>query len=126
MSITLEQALTATEFHQTGGPSGRPCESAKGPVRWRRNGATKTWKRTPGKFQVPVKYGLRSYDYIRDDDLTGDYVHASEDCPLLTAKCLVTECVLVWGHAPASLDFPHQTINNTNFKAPRKPKEVKA
>ena len=79
MSITFEQALRSTEFHQTGG-SGRPCTSKQGPLRWRRNGATKTWKRTPGKFQVPVKFGLRAYDYI--DEINQEWVHAVEDCPL--------------------------------------------
>jgi hypothetical protein len=28
------------------------------------NGKIKTWKRQPGKFQLPVKYGLYEYSYI--------------------------------------------------------------
>jgi hypothetical protein len=81
VSITFEQALSSQEFHQTGGPDGRPCESINGPVRWRRNGKTQTWKTRPTEFKIPVKFGFYSYDYITQGDATGDYMHAAEDCP---------------------------------------------
>ena len=37
--------------------------------RWRVNGKVKTWKTKPNKVQVPVKYGMYSYDYITERDL---------------------------------------------------------
>jgi hypothetical protein len=87
MAITYEQALTASEFHQEASPPGyagpfrQACESINGPVRWRRNGKTQTWKRTPGQFKIPVKHGLRDYDYISNGN--ANLVHAAEDCPVL-------------------------------------------
>lgn len=39
------------------------------PQRWRVNGKVKTWKRSPDRVQVPVKRGLKQYDYITEDDL---------------------------------------------------------
>jgi hypothetical protein len=38
-----------------------------GPPRFwliRRNGQTKTWKRSPDWFRIPVKYGFKGYDQI--------------------------------------------------------------
>src|SRR3990167_6766732 len=37
------------------------------PVRWRRNGATKTWKTRPDEFRIPIKHGLYDYGYIDQD-----------------------------------------------------------
>lgn len=57
--ITYEQALTASRFEH------RTQKGADGqPVRARRNGQTKTWKREPGRFRIPVKYGLKQCFYI--------------------------------------------------------------
>ena len=39
------------------------------PQRWRVIGHPKTWKRTPSKVKVPIKHGLRSFDYITEDSL---------------------------------------------------------
>lgn len=42
-----------------------------------------------------------------------------------SGRCPIEGCVLNSGHRPASLGYPHQSINNTNFKAPHKePKET--
>lgn len=80
--ITIEQAKTAQEFHKDG------CTRTVGPrggvtikiETWRRNGATKTWKTRPGEFRIPVKWGMRSYDYITE--LDADRFHVEEECPL--------------------------------------------
>lgn len=40
----------------------------KTPVRVRRNGKTKTWKRSPEKFRIPVKHGLRTCFYITEQN----------------------------------------------------------
>jgi hypothetical protein len=42
--------------------------NSTGRIRVRRNGKTKTWKRTPEKFQIPVKYGLYEYGYITNEN----------------------------------------------------------
>lgn len=36
---------------------------------WRRNGKTKTWKRSSERFQVPVKSGLYEYGYINEQNI---------------------------------------------------------
>ncbi len=40
-----------------------------GPERWKVNGKPRTWKRQPWRVEVPVKYGLYSYDKITENDL---------------------------------------------------------
>lgn len=39
------------------------------PQRWRVNGKPKTWKRRPDRVRVPVKWGLKTYDYVTERDL---------------------------------------------------------
>ena len=80
--ITMEQALTAQRFHRNGckrtvGPRGGVTTAVE---EWRRNGATKTWKTRPGEFRIPVKWGMRSYDYITQRE--ADRFHTEADCPL--------------------------------------------
>mgnify|MGYP001400411698 CR=1 FL=1 len=54
--ITKEQALIANRFEHV------TKKNADGtPVRARRNGKTKTWKKDPEDFNIPVKYGLKVY-----------------------------------------------------------------
>jgi len=84
MALTMTQALNAQEFHQTG-PFGRECTAKNGPLKWRRNGKTKVWVRKPQAFRIPVKWGLKTYDYIdglADDPTTNVFIHAAEDCPV--------------------------------------------
>jgi len=58
-AINFENAMSAQRFEHVS------AKNADGtPVRARRNGKTKTWKTRPGLFQIPVKYGLKSYFYI--------------------------------------------------------------
>ena len=62
--ITKAQAMAATyrqEFHHV------TAKNRDGsPVRVRVNGACKTWKREPDRFQLPVKQGLYAYGYITE------------------------------------------------------------
>ena len=61
--ITKEQAMSAHEFHHV------TLKNADGtPLRWRANGACKTWKTRPTHFKLPVKYGLYEYSYITHDN----------------------------------------------------------
>lgn len=65
--ITLEQAKKLTSgtilYHTKN-------KNADGtPQRWRVNGKVKTWKRSPEKVKIPVKYGLYGFDYVTENDL---------------------------------------------------------
>lgn len=42
---------------------------------WRRNGATKRWKRNPARWEVPVKYGLYAYDYVTNELAEAGRIH---------------------------------------------------
>lgn len=81
--ITKEQALTANDFHENHsaiikvGP--RDSQTLPKIYSWRRNGKTKTWKRDPDCFKVPIKYGLRSYDYLTQEN--AHMFHTAENCP---------------------------------------------
>ena len=83
--VTKDQALNATTFHFTGHGT---CARTIGPLGHvtnhitvaRRTGVTKTWKRAPWRFQVPVTYGPRNHDTITDQTATN--WHTEEDCPL--------------------------------------------
>jgi len=72
--VTLEQAKSCNMFHYA------PACTTTRVERWRRNGATKLWKRSPERFQVPVKFGMYSYSHITD--LNADDFHCENDCPL--------------------------------------------
>ena len=39
------------------------------PQRWRINGRIKWWRISPEKILVPLKRGLREYDYLTEEDL---------------------------------------------------------
>lgn len=83
MSITFEQALNASVFHEDGctvsyGKTGRAHPDVK-LIAWRRNGATQTWKTRPGAFRIPVKHGMYEYGAIYENE----HVHVADDCPAL-------------------------------------------
>ena len=62
--LTKEQAISADHgatFHHKWEKN-----SDGTPVRCRKNGQCKTWKREPEKFRLPVKYGLRDCFYISE------------------------------------------------------------
>ena len=40
------------------------------PQRWRVNGKVKTWKTDPSRVSVPVKHGLRHFDYLTEHGLS--------------------------------------------------------
>lgn len=39
------------------------------PQRWRVNGTAKTWKTRPNEVRVPIKHGLRSFNYLTHRNL---------------------------------------------------------
>jgi hypothetical protein len=80
--LTRSQAEGADEFHRgecqiTHGPRGGITETIEV---WRRSGATKTWKRDPDRFRVPIKYGLRQSGYLTPENM--DEFHTVRHCPL--------------------------------------------
>lgn len=72
--ITKQEALTTSCVHVHDGTKCR---------RWRRNGATQTWKRSPARFRLPVKYGLYSYDAVTEADCARSDIHTEESCPFV-------------------------------------------
>jgi hypothetical protein len=62
--VTKDQALIKSRFIYHGlDRQGKPKDYA-----YRRNGQTKTWKRSPDRFQIPVKYGLYEFGYITEQN----------------------------------------------------------
>lgn len=76
MAITRQQALTESEFHWERPGNRNGCE------KWRRNGATKTWKTRPDEFRIPVKHGLRDHGYITEAIAAQESLHLASECPL--------------------------------------------
>jgi len=67
MTITLQQAKALqrgdTLYHVTN----RNADGS--PQRWKVNGMVRTWVRSPGRVQIPLKYGLYNYCYLTGEDL---------------------------------------------------------
>jgi hypothetical protein len=68
--VTKEQALTCTSFIQVFALCDNYTMSIKEikPINWRTNGKCKTWKRSPDRFQLPIKHGLYNYGYITEEN----------------------------------------------------------
>lgn len=65
--ITLEMAKNLTHGEVLYHVSNRNADGT--PQRWRVNGQVKIWKRDPSRVRVPIKYGLRGYDYLTEYSL---------------------------------------------------------
>lgn len=66
--------VNANEFHHNNWTnSDGSC------ARFRRNGATQTWKRDPERVRIPVKRGLYEYGQITNGNM--DMFHMPGDCP---------------------------------------------
>ena len=48
------------------------------PQRWRVNGKVKTWKRSPSRISVPLKWGLYGHGYLTEADLSNFCLTAKE------------------------------------------------
>jgi hypothetical protein len=79
MPVTKAQAQRANRFHFAPVETNKEGEPTGKVERWRRNGATKVWVRSPERFQAPIKYGLRDYSYLTQDN--AHLFHTEEDCP---------------------------------------------
>ena len=65
--ITIEQAKSLTHGQIVYHVKNRNSDGT--PQRWRVSGKPKTWKRSPWRVQVPVKFGLYRNDYIDETAL---------------------------------------------------------
>jgi hypothetical protein len=80
--ITKQQAINGGEFHY--GICSKTV-GLRGGVKykqevWRANGECKTWKRTPSRFCLPIKYGFRGpYGYLTDANCGA--FHLASECP---------------------------------------------
>ena len=79
-SLTYGQVLHYTGRHdcaRTVGPRGGVTTNI---TQVRVTGNVKTWKRSPERVQVPVKYGMYESSYITEHNL--DDFHLATHCPL--------------------------------------------
>ncbi len=82
MTVTKDESIVAVEFHYG------ECQRRHGPkggerlyqIRFRRNGKTKTWVRSPDEFRIPVKRGLKEYGYITQTN--AHEFHTAEQCEI--------------------------------------------
>lgn len=71
--------MTRQELETALDAGGLEAEMTNG--RWwklRRNGKTRTWKRDPKRFEVPVKAGLRAYARLGEADLTNPHLRIAQ------------------------------------------------
>lgn len=73
LGVTKDDCMKGGTFHLTAFCT--PVHT----VRWRANGKCKVWVTRPDEFRLPVKFGLRDYDYITEEN--ADKFHRQEDCP---------------------------------------------
>lgn len=86
--ITKEQAIALGESWGNAEVHAGACTRKVGPrggetiqqERWRVNGRCQVWKTQPGRFRLPIKYGLRGYGEVTERN--ADIFHLAEDCPL--------------------------------------------
>jgi len=77
MAITLEQAK-ALEYGEV--LHSNENKNADGTCqRWRVSGKVRRWKRDPDRIKVPLKQGIRGYNYLTNRAL--DHVHLESECP---------------------------------------------
>ena len=120
--ITREQAIrlcSGEELHYgeciaTCGPRGGVRQKIE---RWRVNGRTKVWAKSPARFHVPIKYGFRGpYSYLTEDN--ANEFHRASECALqkVTVIEIPPEVVLPYLGMPASrIHKAAQTIMQFKF-----------
>jgi len=63
-SLTIEKARTLTYRNVLAMNDEKNSDGTC--VRWRVNGAVKTWKTRPNEFRIPVKHGMYDFGYITE------------------------------------------------------------
>lgn len=91
MTVTRSEAFHGNEFHAGNctrhiGPKGGVTTHTEV---WRRNGDTKLWVTRPEDFRVPIKYGMRTYNYLTQDN--AHLFHTPEKCPLRDPNYATTD-----------------------------------
>ena len=78
---------------------------------WRGNGAIKTLKTRPGEFRWPIKYGMREYSAITENNV-GDF-HLARTCP-------VEEVDRLWYEAERKGEKPARRLTKTDWGLSRR------
>ena len=71
------------------------------PQRWVVNGQPKTWKRSPERVRIPVKYGLYDFDYMTEEGL--DLVFLDEEAAICAREAIRAASV-AWGYFEEASD----------------------
>lgn len=71
--------------------------------RYRRNGSTMYWKTRPGEYRIPVKYGLRGYEYIKHD--TTEEFYPTEAEAVAVGEAMVARMAEVEAERQLASDF---------------------
>jgi len=76
MGITLEEAKALQYGDILYHASNRNADGS--PQRWKVNGRPRTWKTRPNEVRIPIKHGLRHYDYLEEDSLGLVYLNEED------------------------------------------------
>jgi len=77
LALTFGQEIHLATCRRDVGPRGGVTEKI---FRWRVNGKCKIWKTRPGEFELPIKYGLKTFGYVTRSN--GGGFHVVGDCPI--------------------------------------------
>lgn len=86
-TIDRQNALTARDFHHSDDCAQGVTIGPRGGIayprteEWRRNGATQTWKTRPDEYRIPVKYGIRTYGALTQNDARAWHIGRATECP---------------------------------------------
>ena len=82
--ITYEQAVQLKLYDIVHLDSAcHPISGKRYTNKYRVNGMMKTWKRSPGKFRIPLKHGMYDYDMLTE--YNAYRFHLESECPLRKA-----------------------------------------
>jgi hypothetical protein len=81
-SVTVETANRFGQYHYAGRCTvnlGARLGIYSQVERWRGSGQVQTWKRDPGRFSLPIKFGMDQSSRL--DNTNGHLFHCADDCP---------------------------------------------
>lgn len=68
VDLRVIQAINPGRFYHIRNRMGSYRNGWGVPQRWAANGRVKTWKTRPGKFRLPIKHGMRTYDALDESN----------------------------------------------------------
>ena len=78
------------------------------PQRWVVNGQPKTWKRSPERVRVPVKYGLYDFDCMTEKELNLMFI---DEEAALCAREAIRAASVAWGYFEEASDAAAMSEN---------------